>query len=133
MRARNRSEDGGIVVGWLTKITVVAAIVGVVGFDGLSLLVTKFGVVDQGGLAARTASEAWKNSRDIQTAYEIAAAAASEANAANIVDTKTFRVDDDGTVHLRVEREATTLVLHRIGPLRSWTTVNEPASGRAPL
>jgi hypothetical protein len=133
MRAQGADDAGSIVIGWLTKIAVIAAIVGLAGFDALSLLITRVGVVDQGEFAARTASEKWKNTKDIQSAYEAALDAATEANVANDIDATTFRVDDDGTVHLRVEREATTLVLHRIGKLRQWTTISEPASGRAAL
>ncbi len=131
MRAQGADDAGSIVIGWLTKIAVIAAIVGLAGFDALSLLVTRIGVVDQGEFAARTASETWKNTKNVQTAYETALDTVTQANVGNDIDAKTFEIDEDGTVHLRVDREATTLVLHRIGRLREWTTISEPASGRA--
>jgi hypothetical protein len=130
---RRLGDTGGIVIGWLTKIVVVAAVTGVAGFDAVSVVAARVGVVDQGQVAARAASESWRDREDVQLAYDTAADAAREANALNIVDPKHFRIADDGTVHLRVEREATTLVLHRISRLRDWATVEGEASGKAAL
>jgi hypothetical protein len=58
-------------------------------------------------------------------------AAATEQNPANSVDTKTFRIDDDNTVHLRISREATTLVLYRWSRTAEWAQIEREASGRS--
>ncbi len=133
-RAPDRHRDsGGIVLGWLTKIVVVAAIVGLVGFDAMAVFAGRMGIIDQGEAAARAASDSWKQHADVQDAYDAASKTASDANLDNTIDPKSFRVDDDGTVHLRVEREVTTLLLHRIGRLREWATVGEEVTGKAPV
>ena len=125
------TELGGIVTGWLVRIVAIAAVIGLVGFDGLSLMTARLGVIDQGQHAARAASSAWRDSnQDIQTAYNAAATAAAEADPHNTIDTESFVVAQDGTVSLRIDREATTLVLHRIKPLRTWIVISEDVSGR---
>jgi len=126
-----RPDAGGIVVGWLLKIVLVGAAVGLVGFDALSVATVRLGVVDQGEMAARTGSDRWNDSKDIQLAYDAAASAAELANPNNSIDADTFRVDRNGTVHLRISRDATTLVLHRVGRLRSWTLVSEEVAAKA--
>ena len=49
----------------------------------------------------------------------------------NTVDAKSFTVDADGTVHLKISRTATTLVLYRIGPLKKLAHVEQTAAGRS--
>jgi hypothetical protein len=130
---RVRDERGGIVLGWLTKIAIAAALIGLVIFDGLSVGITKISLTDQGETAAREASEIWKSTHDIQQAYDTALGAAHEANTLNDIDPKSFTVDQDGTVHLRISREATTLVLQRIGALEDWASVSQEAEGQFTL
>ena len=58
-----------------------------------------------------------------------AQATATESNPLNVIDPKTFRVDPNGTVHLKISRTATTLVLYRIGPLKKYGVVEQDAHG----
>jgi hypothetical protein len=122
---------GGIVTGWLTRIVVIGAVVGLVGFDGLSLVTTRLDIIDEGKQAARAGSSTWRATPDVQAAYDAAARDAAESNALNVVHTDSFTVARDDTVSLRIDREATTLLLHRIKPLRQWTVVREDVSGRS--
>jgi len=119
------------VFGWLTKLAVIFGLAGIVLFDAISLGVATVNVADQGSHAAREASETWGATKDLQKAYLTAAKAAAEQDPLNTVDASTFRVDPDGTVHLRVSRTATTLVLFRIGPIKSWADIEREASGRS--
>jgi hypothetical protein len=122
-------DRGGIVLGWLTKITVVLAVCGVFLFDGISVLSTQATVSDQGSYAARAASTAWEQTHDLQKAYDAAVAAAFEENAQNVVATKGFTADADGTVHLVISREAETLLLYRWSRTAKWTHVTSHAQG----
>lgn len=126
-----RDDRGSIVIGWLTKLVVVLGILGVAAFDAISIGTTAASLSDQGGLAARAASDAWLQAKDIQHAYDAALATATEQNPATVIDVKTFVVDPDGTVHLRVARTATTLVLFRFAATRHWADVQRDASGRS--
>jgi hypothetical protein len=122
-------DRGGIVLGWLTKLTVALALVGIVLFDGISVASTMATVSDQGATAASDASAVWKTTHNIQTTYDAAVKSALEDNPANEVSTKDFTVDPDGTVHLVISREAATLVLYRWSRTAKWAQVSAHAKG----
>jgi hypothetical protein len=124
-------DRGDIVLGWLTKLVVVFGIAGLALFDAISLGTTYVNVADQGSYAAREASEMWASTKDLQKAYDAAVAAATEQNAGNTVDAASFRIDPDGTVHLKVSREATTLVIYRIHAIAKWADIERDESGHA--
>ncbi len=125
----SHADAGGIVLGWLTKLTVTLAIVGVVLFDAISVGSTKATLADQGRYAAREASETWQLSKSIQQTYVVAQQVAAEQNKHNAVSTTGFKIDPDGTVHLLVRREAPTLVLFRWSRTREWTQVRASVQG----
>jgi hypothetical protein len=125
------SDRGDVVLSWLTKLAVFFGLAGIVLFDVISVGVTYSGVADQGSHAAREASETWDATKDLQKAYLAASAVAADANSLNEVDPTTFRVDADGRVHLTISRTATTMVLHRIGPIEHLGEVDVEATGRS--
>jgi hypothetical protein len=125
------NERGDIVLSWLTKLVVIFGLAGIALFDGISIGVTHSSVADQGAFAAREASETWNATRDLQKAFITASAVAAERDPLNVVDAKTFQVEPDGTVHLKISRNATTLVLYRIGPLKDLAWVEQDAAGRS--
>ena len=128
---RTGPDRGDIVVGWLTKITVVLAVAGLFLFDAISIGTTAMNLSDQGGYAAREASDKWQQTQNLQEAYLAAVAAATEQNPANVVNPKTFRIDPDNTVHLTVSRTATTIVLYRWGRTAEWAELERQAAGRS--
>jgi hypothetical protein len=115
----------------LTKIALVLAVVGFVLFDAISVGSTTANVADQGSTAAMEASSVWNDTHDIQAAYAAAVASATEQDPGNTVSAKDFVVDPDGTVHLRVSREARTLILFRWDKTRKWAMVSRTARGRS--
>jgi hypothetical protein len=123
------NERGDILLGWITKLVVVFALAGVVLFDAMSVGTTVSSVADQGSYAARQASETWNQTKDLQKAFLTASATASDSNPHNVIDPKTFRVDPDGRVHLKISRAATTLVLYRIGFLKHFGEIQQDANG----
>ncbi|HSF26610.1 MAG TPA: hypothetical protein VLC50_03735 [Actinomycetes bacterium] len=123
-------DRGDIILGWLAKVVVTLALVGLVIFDLISIGWTKVSLTDQAKAAAISASTAWAHGHNVQKAYDAALAQATEDNAANTVATEGFTVDPDGTVHLRLDREASTIVVSRIGPIRDWGQLTATASGR---
>lgn len=124
-------ERGDIVLGWLTKIAIILFLAGLVLFDAISLGTTAVTLTDQGNYAAREASEVYQQTNDVQEAYLAAAAAASEQNGDNFVIPESFRVDTDNTVHLRVRRTATTILLYRWGRTAKWAVLERPGQGRS--
>lgn len=113
-------DAGSIVIGWLTKLVAVLAIIGVMAFDALSIGAAHVSATDDADSAASAAQTAWAAKHDVQTAYN--AAAASLTNPSEQVLTRGFAVDPDGTVHLLLRRTvSTTLVLRHLGPLKKYT------------
>lgn len=125
-----RRDDGGIVLGWLTKLVVVMAVVGVILFDGLSITASRLSIEDHGFLAAREASSEWQRSGDVQLAYDSALSTAVDANALNEVPPGSFVAAPDGTVDLDIHREAATLVVHRVGWIADWALVSTHAAAK---
>lgn len=124
-------DRGGIVLGWLTKLTVALALVGIVLFDAISVGSTAATVSDSASYAAHEASATWDQTKDLQQTYATAAAAAAEQNPENVVSTKDFTVDPDGTVHLFVSRTADTLILFRWDRTAKWAQVTKAGQGRS--
>jgi hypothetical protein len=125
------TDRGDIVMGWLTKIVLVLGIAGLGLFDALSIGSTAVSLSDQGQYAAREASEVWQQTDSVQKSYDAAVATAASQNAQNVVDPESFRIDRDNTVHLRIERTATTIVLHHWGRTASWAVLEREAKGRS--
>lgn len=123
-------DRGDIILGWLAKVVVTLALLGLLAFDLISIGWTKVSLTDQAESAARSASATWAQSHNVQKAYDAALAQATEDNAANTVETDGFTIDKDGTVHLRLDREAQTIVVSRVGPIRDWGHISVAAAGR---
>jgi hypothetical protein len=125
-----RCDRGSIVIGWLTKIVVVMAVAGVVLFDSGSIGVARLDAEDDANGAAQSAGFEWRDSHDLQAAYE--AAVGSLASPDETILTRGFTIDPDGTVHLVLRRNVPTLVTHRIGPLKSLTVVRVAGEATPP-
>jgi hypothetical protein len=129
---RVSGDTGWIVLGWVTRLVLFFSVAGVVLFDAISIGTTAMTVADQGSTAAQAASDAWQTgNKDVQTAYNAAVASATQQNKADVIATKDFKVDADGTVHLTVSRTAATLIVYRIGPIKSWAYVERHAQARS--
>lgn len=127
--SRGEGARGDIVLGWLTRVIVALAVAAVIVFDGLSLAVAHFAAIDDANSAADSASEAWISTHQLSAALQAAQDAAAQHG--ETVLPNTLSVDPDGTAHLRISHQATTLVVHHIPMLRSLTTVIASGSGRA--
>lgn len=125
------NDRGDIILGWLTKITIILGVAGIFLFDAISVGTTAMSLTDQGGIAAREASEVWQQTGSIQRAYDAAAAAAVEQNPANEVAAGSFRIDADNTVHLRISRTASSLLLFRWDKTAGWAELDREARGRS--
>ncbi len=124
-------ERGDIVLSWLSKLVVILGLAGIVLFDAISVGVTATTLTDQGNYAAREASEVYQSTKSVQKAYETAVVTSTESNPLNTIDTSSFRIDEDGTVHLTISREATTLVLHRWSRTAGWAQLDREARGKS--
>lgn len=129
MRLDPSSQRGDIVVGWLTRVVAVLAVIGVMGYDAISLTVSKTTVTDHASTAALDGADAWARTRDVNQAY--AAVEASAAKNSDTVVAKSFLIDPDGTVHVQLCRTAVTLLLHRTDTTKKWTKQCGSGRGRS--
>ena len=119
--ARADGDRGDIVLGWLTRLTVSLAVLGLVGFDGISLAVGHVQTQDHANDAGHAAAAAYASSKDVQVAYDAALQAlADDGAAADTVDPASFDIAPDGSVQLHVRHVSTTLLLQKLGPLRHY-------------
>lgn len=112
------SERGGIVTGWLLKLVLSLAIVGVVAFEAGAVVVARVGIEDIAGQAVAAAADEYRRSGNRGDA-ELAARGEAETRGAVL---ESFSVVEGGkAVVVTVSKPAKTLFLHRIGPTEDWS------------
>ncbi len=114
---------------WLVKVVLALSIVGILGYDGVSIVHIHVIAADAADQAAMRASEEWAVSKDVKKAYVSAEISAEEAG--GTVPPKSLVIEADGTVHLKVRETATTFVLRHIGPLKKFAIINAGGKGQA--
>ena len=113
-----------MIVGWVVKILLSIALVGVVGYEIGSPLVTRAQVDDTAHAAADEAAAEMFDTKD---------ATKARAVAQEVVDKKVgmrldaFDVSDAGVVRVAVSKEADSLVLDRFEQTRDWYSVEVTA------
>jgi hypothetical protein len=127
-RESDEPERGDVILSWLTRVVAVIAVVAVVGFDGLSIAVARVSAKDDANTAAVAASTAWRTDKGLLAPTLLAAQNSADQHGETVLPTS-LTVDPDGTVHLTLERIATTLLVRHIGPVSSWATVIVKGSG----
>lgn len=125
---RPYGDRGDIVLGWLTRVVALLGVLGVAGFDAVSLVGTRFAAEDHARTAARAAATAFEQTRVAQTAYD--AALGEVLTSGDTIDPAGFTAAQDGSVTLTLRRTAPTLVVDRIPPLRPWTTMTVTVTSR---
>lgn len=115
-------ERGGIVLGWLLRVTVFLLLLGVLIFDVFSLAYTNVTTVDDAGIVASFGAGALiENPRDVTGARDESLRHAETLGVS--MRTRDWWVDEAGEVHVTVSREARSLALHYVPQLRKYLTV----------
>jgi len=97
-----------VVIGWLTRVIVVLAVLGVFVFDGVAVGTARFGADDAGTDAAQAAATSWKQTHNLPAATD---AAESRLGGAETLVPDSLTITPDGVAHLRVSRTVSTMVL----------------------
>jgi hypothetical protein len=126
-RCAGPSDRGDIVLGWLTRLTVVLALAGLVVFDVISLGVGRLRAEDSAAQAARAAVSTWRDTQDVQRAYE---AALAQTRPEETIAPTSFTVTPEGAVTLTLRHTASTLVVEKVGPLRRYATSSATTTAR---
>lgn len=127
MRIWRAGDRGDIVMGWLTKVVVVLAVLGTISFDGFSLLHARFTVADTADDAAVAARDAYQGSKNVDLAFAAAQTTANEAGGS--VPVKGMVIEPDGSVRVTVKQTAPTFMLRHVGKLKN--TANVTGHGQA--
>lgn len=122
------TDTGSIVIGWLVKVAVVIALVGVMAFDAIAVGSAHMSASDDANSAASAAASDYWNTHNAKSALSAAADAITSPNEALVADS--LRIAPDGSVTIVLRRTITTLVMHDIGPLKKYTVVT--VTGEAP-
>ena len=121
------NDNGLIVLGWMTKLALTMAVLGLIGFDGVSLVAAKFSAADRATTYANDAAGLYRTSKNIDTTY--AAIVAEAKDKGDTVDIKTFSVAPDGIITLTMHHTAKTIWMQKVSFLKKYTTVTEHGEG----
>jgi len=110
---------GFIVIGWLTRIAVSLAIIGVIAFDVISIGSASLTVSDAANGTAIAARDAYNNTPANRAAALMAADRFADAHGVTL-DTSRFVISRDGRITVTVTKRASTVVLEHIPPLAPW-------------
>lgn len=120
-------DEGSIVLGWLVKIVLVLSIIGVAGFDAVSVASAHVSTSDDADSAAAAAADEYQSTHNAKLAY--AAASDEITNPSEQVVSGSLSIAADGTATLTIERKVTTLAMHDIGPLKKYTVLTVTGEG----
>lgn len=117
------ADAGDMVIGWLTRVAVIMLVIGLIGFEALSIMVTKIQLGDTATSAGSTALSAYSGSHSVSVAYQQAQAVAA-ADGASIVQ-KSFRFNVDGSVEFTIRKTANTVLVQHLNATSAWARVKE--------
>lgn len=118
-RGWHGDEHGGLRRNSLVQMVVVLILFGLVVFEVVAVAATAFQVDDRARQVAVAASDAFEIDESVRDARDAAGERAAELDV-TVIDVE---VTDEEVVVL-VQRQAPTLVAHRIGPLRERTVIS---------
>lgn len=121
-----RSARGGIVLGWIFKIVVLLAILGVASFETGAIIVSKV-TVDRVAIdASQEAGRVYAGSRDADKAEQ----AAKQVAAKDGVSVTGFRIIAEGKyVEVTCTKKASTFIVQHVGFLKRFATARSTHDG----
>lgn len=122
----DRTGQRGEISNWLVQMLVVLAIVGLVVYEAVALGFTAVQVDELAREVARVARDEYRAEESLTRARTVAEETAGDEEAT----VTRFDADED-SLSVTIEKQANTLVVHRIGPLADRLTPS--ATRRADL
>ena len=123
-------DRGDIILGWFTRVAVFLLLLGIIAFEGISLVSARFSATDEANQVAMAAADAYAPKKSAKAAL---AAAEDEATSLKVdLLADKFVITDDGSVDVSISKTATTLFLYRTEKTAKWAIVTSSghASGR---
>lgn len=112
------NDRGYIVVRWLIRIVVVIALLGVVVYEGASVGFARVNADEAGRKALEDAGFRFRDTNNIRIAEDAARSHVEQKGAELVSYSADARA---GTSSITVRKRASTLFIHKIGPLRKYT------------
>lgn len=109
---------------WLLKIIIGVAVVGLILFELGSPLVETAILDGQTHDAANDAAHEYFQNHNLDRAHAVAQQDADDDHAKLDV----FTIDDQGTVHVTLSKQARSYILHNFGPTKHWYDVRTSAT-----
>jgi Flp pilus assembly protein TadG len=124
-------EERGLVGRMLVTFMLVILVLGVAAVDGGSILFTKFKASDAASAAAVAGAAQYESTHNTQQAQAAAIQAGHEQD--SDARLTAFRVNPaSGDVTVTMTKEASTLVIRRVGFLRKWGIVRATSTASPP-
>lgn len=120
-RAAWRSDEG-IIVNWLLRLMLILLILGLIVYEAGVVIYANIQTSEIASKAADEANFVYRDTRDRAEAEEAARFIAAQLGAEFVEEEYLLDVRAR-TVTVSVRREAPTLYIHRIGPLRKYTII----------
>jgi hypothetical protein len=118
-----------VVVGWLSRVVLTLAVLGVLLFDTTALLIGRVSVSGDADTAAQAAAADWHQ----EHSYAAALLAAQTSATNDEVVPNTLRINPDGSAVLSLHREVSTLVVRHLPRLKEVASVTESGTAGPPL
>jgi hypothetical protein len=103
----------------LTRIIVLLAVLGIVGYDGISIAASHAGAPDDANGAASAAASSWLQSHNLTVAEQSAASSLTDTE--KLVP-HSLVIAADGSVTLRIQRTVHTIVASHVPGISKTTT-----------
>jgi hypothetical protein len=114
-------ERGDIILGWFTRVATFLLFLGIIAFEGLSLVSAHMNGADVANQVALAAADAYAPKHNAKAAYAAAEKEAVDHKAELLPDE--FAIGADGSVDVAIKTTATTLFLYRTDSTAKWAIV----------
>jgi hypothetical protein len=121
-----RGDVGVLVIGALAKTLLFIAVVGLVGYDSISVATTQINVHDQAQQAAQAGHEAYRAYGTTQAAYAAALQYAREHGDTLVV--ASFATGPNHSVTVELRREATTFFARWVPRVKNYAVADATAT-----
>jgi hypothetical protein len=111
------SQTGDVITRWLFQILAITAVIALIVYELLAVVVTNVSLDDNAHEVARAARDAYRGERSLDQTMTTA----EEVAATHGVTVTGVAADGDDLV-IDLEKRASTLLVHRIGPLEDLAT-----------
>jgi hypothetical protein len=116
------TSAGGIVLGWLLRVTVTLVVLGLVAYDAFSLTYTNVTTVDNANIVAAAGAQVLLESPD--SLDRALAESREQAEQLGVrLRARDWWVDEEGVVHVTVSKGAPSVLLKHVTPMRRYLTI----------